>query len=135
MKITKTWLKEKGACRDGVEWFEGCGLEGVDRDDLLGILQVERWDWAVWLAGQAGWTGMLDYTQPDGTRDESYYERGERHREGGLPAWIVTQPNGTRYESYYERGERHREGGLPAVIDTRPNGTRDEAYYERGQRQ
>ena len=127
MKITKTWLKEKGACRDGITWFEGHDLEGVELEDLMGILMVEHGGWAEWLASQSLWTGALDYVLPNGTRREEHWVRGQRHREGG-PAMVMTQPDGYRYEMYYVEGQRHREGG-PAMVMTQPDGYRYEAYY------
>jgi len=114
MEITRAWLEEKGACADGITWFDERGLEGVELEDLMGILMVEHGDWASWLAGTAGWSGVLDYVLPDGTRNEEYYERGQTHREGG-PAVVETRSDGYRREEYYERDQMHREGG-PAVI-------------------
>jgi immunity protein 5 of polymorphic toxin system len=48
MKITKEWLKEKGACSDGKEWFLDQGIE----DPIAGIknlMKHDKLDWGNWL--------------------------------------------------------------------------------------
>ena len=48
MKITKKWLKEQGACSEGVDWFMAFGK--TDSVDVIsGLLEAERFNWANWL--------------------------------------------------------------------------------------
>ena len=48
VKITKKWLKEQGACSEGVDWFMAFGK--TDSVDVIsGLLEAERFNWANWL--------------------------------------------------------------------------------------
>lgn len=48
MKITKKWLKVKGACDDGVEWF--CSQKEKDGVKVVEALMAEeKYCWADWL--------------------------------------------------------------------------------------
>ena len=57
MKITKEWLKEKGACSEGFEWW----LKHQESDVktlALKLLDAEHFDWASWML-----TKCFDKTQ------------------------------------------------------------------------
>ena len=48
MKIDRKWLEEKGACRDGKEWFLAEGkLEAIE--GLKNLIAKDELDWANWL--------------------------------------------------------------------------------------
>jgi hypothetical protein len=47
VKITKKWLVEKGACSDGMKWFEKEGKPDVY--ELVGQLKDVNCEWAIWL--------------------------------------------------------------------------------------
>jgi len=48
MKITLDWLKAKGACRGGVNWFRDHFPDGGERNDVLQALTVSN-GWYGWL--------------------------------------------------------------------------------------
>lgn len=51
MKITKEWLKKKGACPDGFDWF--CGQQETDSTLLIQKLMAEeQFDYANWLISE-----------------------------------------------------------------------------------
>src|ERR1019366_5237499 len=62
----------------------------------------------------------------DANGDKFYYENGQLHRLGGLPA--LEYANGIKF--YYENGKLHRLGGLPAI----ENADGNKYYYENDQR-
>jgi hypothetical protein len=47
MILTKKWLKEKSACKDGVEWFNEQKETDVVKV-LRKLVKEDRWDWANW---------------------------------------------------------------------------------------
>ena len=47
MKITKEWLKEKGACSDSYKEFEGESMDGIEA--IKKCIKINRVDWANWL--------------------------------------------------------------------------------------
>lgn len=47
-KITKEWLREKGACAEGYEWFIRQRVKG-EVDILEQLEKEEKYDWANWL--------------------------------------------------------------------------------------
>ena len=50
MKITKEWLKEKGACKEGFDWFMASKLKEPKAIDLLdNLIKNKKLDWANWL--------------------------------------------------------------------------------------
>jgi hypothetical protein len=57
MKITKAWLIEKEACREGVDWFvaqkERNGVKVVKK-----LLKEDNFYWAEWLISK-----LMDYSQ------------------------------------------------------------------------
>ena len=68
--------------------------------------------------------GLPAYEWADGSK--AYYVNGQRHRDGGLPA--IEWANGSK--EYYVNGQRHRDGGLPAYDGA--DGTKE--YWVNGQR-
>ena len=60
MKISISWLQEKNACPDGIEWFRkkySEQLEGVEYQSILDDLGKEnKREWAEWLLSNAGST-------------------------------------------------------------------------------
>lgn len=48
MKIDNAWLKEKGACRDGREWFVEQGITDPVKG-LKNLIKHDKLDWADWL--------------------------------------------------------------------------------------
>ena len=57
MQITLDWLKEKGACPDGIEWFLEKYPNGGDHQTILNHLAQEDKDgWATWLLSNVGKT-------------------------------------------------------------------------------
>ena len=48
MKITQEWLKEKGACSEGREWFNKCGIV-LSIPVLKKLISEDRLGWANWL--------------------------------------------------------------------------------------
>ena len=57
MKITKEWLKEKGACSEGFEWWLKHKESNIKKLALK-LLKAERFDWANWML-----TSCFDKTQ------------------------------------------------------------------------
>ena len=55
-------------------------------------------------------------------QEETWYENGKWHREGGLPAIIRRDPQTgvITTEMWYENGKPHRENGLPTGIERDP---------------
>ncbi|TXH40876.1 MAG: hypothetical protein E6Q97_38885 [Desulfurellales bacterium] len=50
-KLTVAWLKEKGACVGGIEWFETCGK--VNPAEVMdALLSEKKLVWANWLITQ-----------------------------------------------------------------------------------
>ena len=47
MKITKEWLKDKGACGESYAEFEGSEMDGVKA--VKKCIRIKRLDWANWL--------------------------------------------------------------------------------------
>ena len=67
------------------------------------------------------------YYELDWYGDRRWYnQQGQRHREGGLPAFEGA--NGSK--AWWVNGQRHREGGLPAI--ERANGYKE--WHVNGQR-
>src|SRR3990167_11243273 len=55
MKITKKLLQEKGACPEGIEWFERKFPDGWDYIEVLNALAEENLnDWASWALNALG---------------------------------------------------------------------------------
>ena len=52
MKITKEWIKENGACKDGAAWGNGIVGDGMELSDLLP--KFERADWMIWTLLKSG---------------------------------------------------------------------------------
>ena len=49
MEITKAWLKEKGACTSGTEWFCNTFKMGTTEKELIEkLIKTEKTDWAWW---------------------------------------------------------------------------------------
>ena len=50
-------------------------------------------------------------------KNQFWYKKGERHRDGDLPARIGYDCNGQiSYQEWYKKGVLHRDGDLPAEI-------------------
>ena len=47
MKLTLEWLKEKGACSEGVKWFMG-QKESEDKSVLESLISSDHLNWANW---------------------------------------------------------------------------------------
>ena len=52
MELTKEWLKEKGACSGGFEWWCKNGADTVEKTVEL-LIADEKFDWASWLLTMA----------------------------------------------------------------------------------
>ncbi len=50
MKITKRWLEEQDACKEGLEWFEARKLKSIEHEELIKLLAKEgKIGWIWWL--------------------------------------------------------------------------------------
>jgi len=104
MEITMKWLREHGACPEGIDWFKEY-QGGTEIDKVIKALCSGHIDWASWLAEVANWTGFVGGTHPNGHRYEEYFADGKLHRTDG-PARVGVQSDGYRYEEYFVNGER-----------------------------
>ena len=65
MIITKAWLEEKGACKDGMTWFEGKYGVGAEVEAHEVARNVPTPEWVTWLAKSAGLTSLPEGWNPE----------------------------------------------------------------------
>ena len=51
------------------------------------------------------------------SQTQEWWVHGKRHRDGDMPAWVSSTAIGSQ-NYWYQHGELHRDGGLPAVINS-----------------
>ena len=84
MNITKKWLEDKGACVDGIEWFEEHFKEEVDCQDVLDKLaEINKTGWAQWLVKKAGKSEKVMVCE-DLSSDKSIFFLGSIRAEGSI---------------------------------------------------
>ena len=87
MKITSEWLKEKGACNEGYNWFLEKFKEGGEYQEVLNVLATEddKASWAQWLIQTAGPTKDVIKVKGD-WKVKNWFVTGSLEVEGYLSA-------------------------------------------------
>ena len=107
MKITLDYLKEKNACKEGVDWFRSkFGHEGAPYQTVLDELAKEnRSDWASWLIKTAGSTKDVLEIKGDLIVEHSIFFSGSIKVTGKIIAKILQAGSGIKAGEGIEAGD------------------------------
>lgn len=111
MKITSDWLESKGACKDGISWFEEHFWGEVECQDVLNKLaEINKTYWAQWLVKKAGKSEKVMVCE-DLSSDKSIFFLGSIRAEGSISCFNLVAGGDVRAGGDVDAGGDVMAGG------------------------